>query len=190
LRAQVEATGTNLPAFAAEWRVTGFVRQGRHEEASVERPGVMPRFVCEGDRLPGDVLVLDVNYEDRSVTLHSGQETATIRPEATMAAPPPPPKSVLQMWGAGASGSAPSRITTTTINVSKPTAIRDKSGNWNVVLPGGRSYDMKGYAERHGGIKGAIEHVRERLERETDPERIHYRKEQLKALKSMEKSER
>jgi len=45
---------------------------------------------------------------------------------------------------------------------------------------------MQGYAERHGGVAGAMAHVKELMANETDPERLNYRKEQLKALKAMQ----
>ena len=76
------------PAFAAEWRVTAFIRQGKQEEASLERTGIMARFVKEGDHLPGGIVVLDVKYDERQVVLGKGKETAIIQQETTMAAPP------------------------------------------------------------------------------------------------------
>ena len=77
--AQAPQTEVSQPAFAAEWRVTAFVRQGKHEEASLERTGVMARFVREGDHLPGGIVVLDVKYDERQVILGKGKETAVIQ---------------------------------------------------------------------------------------------------------------
>jgi len=44
---------------------------------------------------------------------------------------------------------------------------------------------MESYAARRG-VQGTIEYVKERIARETDPERLAYRKEQLKALEAMQ----
>ncbi|MBI5396345.1 MAG: hypothetical protein HZA91_13700 [Verrucomicrobia bacterium] len=182
---------TNQPAFAAEWRVTGFVRQGQHQEASIERTGLMARFVREGDRLPGNVIVMEVDYDQRSVRLSDGKETAVIRADNYMAPPPQPAKGSKQKpgmpggpagsWQGQAPGAAGANVT-----VQQATAIRGADGKWNIHFPNGRSYDMQGYTERHGGVKGAIQHVKELMANETDAERLGYRKEQLKALKSMQ----
>jgi hypothetical protein len=185
---------TNQPAFAAEWRVTGFIRQGQHQEASIERTGLMPRFVREGDRLPGNVMVTDVDYDERSVRLSDGKETAIIRAENYMAPPPQPPKGSgkfpprpgfvpggqVQGQGAGTAGA--------NVTVQQATAVRGQDGKWAIQFPNGRSYDLQGYTERHGGVKGSIQHVQELMANETDPERLSYRKEQLKALKAMQAS--
>lgn len=69
--------------------------------------------------------------------------------------------------------------------IKKATAMRNEAGRWVVVFPNGRSVDMQGYAERYGGTQGAISHVRELLEKDTDPERINYRKQQLIALEEI-----
>lgn len=185
---------TNQPAFAAEWRVTGFIRQGQHQEASIERTGLIPRFVREGDRLPGNIMVTGVDYDERSVRLSNGKETAIIRAENYMAPPPQPPKGAGKapprlgfVPGGptpGPGGGAPGG----NITVQQATAVRGQDGKWNIQFPNGRSYDMQGYAERHGGVKGAIQHVQELMANETDPERLSYRKEQLKALKAMQAS--
>lgn len=182
---------TNQPAFAAEWRVTGFIRQGQHEEASIERAGLMPRFVREGDRLPGGVMVTDVDYDERSVRLSNGKEQAIIRAENYMVPPPPPPKgaSPAQRPGGAAGGMAPGSspgAAGANVTVQQATAMRGQDGKWSIQFANGRSYDMQGYAQRHGGVKGAMEHVKELMANETDPERLHYRKEQIKALMAMQ----
>lgn len=185
--ALAQMTETNQPAFAAEWRVTGFIRQGQYEEASIERTGLMPRFVREGDRLPGGVMVTGVDYDDRSVQLSNGTEQAVIRAENYMAPPPSPPKGSSQKtkpgyWPQGTSpGAAGANVT-----VQQATAVRGQDGQWAIQFPNGRSYDMQGYAQRHGGVKGAMEHVKELMANEKDPERLNYRKEQIKALKAMQ----
>ncbi len=181
---------TNQPAFAAEWRVTGFIRQGQCQEASIERTGLMPRFVREGDRLPGNVIVVDVDYDQRSVRLSDGKETAVIRAENYMASAPvpaPPKGSGLfqQQKEGGPPGAAPG-VAGANVAVQQATAVRGPDGKWNIQFPNGRSYDMQGYIERHGGVKGSIQHVQELMANETDPERLGYRKEQLKALKAMQ----
>jgi hypothetical protein len=181
---------TNQPAFAAEWRVTGFIRQGQYQEASIERTGLMPRYVREGDRLPGNVIVTEVDYDQRSVRLSDGKETAVIRAENYMAPPPAPPKGTAlfnqqKMGGPPGSKTAPG-VAGSNVTVQQATAVRGPDGKWNIQFPNGRSYDMQGYIGRHGGVKGSIQHVQELMANETDPERLGYRKEQLKALKAMQ----
>jgi hypothetical protein len=180
-----QITETNQPAFAAEWRVTGFIRQGRYEEASIERTGLMPRFVREGDRLPGGVIVTGVDYDERSVGLSNGKENAVIRAENYMAPPPPPPKGSSQKQKPGYWPSAPGTAGAN-VTVQQATAVRGQDGKWAIQFPNGRNYDMQGYAQRHGGVKGAMEHVKELMANEKDPERLNYRKEQMKALKGMQ----
>jgi hypothetical protein len=68
------------------------------------------------------------------------------------------------------------------------TVTRDANGNWQITYGDGRTMDMQSYAQRYGGIEGAMAHVQERLKGETDPERIEYRKQQMKALKAMRKA--
>jgi len=191
LMAVVESPAqTNLPPFAAEWRVTGFVRQGPHEQASMERPGVRPRFVKEGDRLPGDIVVLDVQYEERSVVIGKGKETAVIRQESVMLAPLGPPASAAKPGSVpGASGQQAAaqqqQPSSKLPAVEKATAMRTASGQWVIAFPNGRMLDMQSYVERHGGVQGAISHVRELMQDEKDPERLEYRRQQLMALKEM-----
>jgi hypothetical protein len=180
-----QIVGTNQPAFAAEWRVTGFIRQGQHEEASIERTGLMSRFVREGDRLPGNVIVVDVDYDQRSVMLSDGRETATIRAENYMAPPPQPPKGTGQFPQKAA---MPPGSAAANVNVQQATAVRDDQGKWSIQFPNGRSYDMQEYVGRHGGVKGSIDQIKELMANETDPERLNYRKEQLKALQAMQAS--
>jgi hypothetical protein len=167
----------------SEWRVTGFVRQGQHQEASLERTGLMPRFVREGDRLPGGVLVVGVSYDERSVTLIQGTETLVVRAENYMAPPPPPPKAIgmqQQQWNKGGQqGRWPNPP-------SKPTAMRDGSGRWHVVMPDGRTTDMQADAQSHGGVRKAIEHVQGRIATVNNPERVEYYKQELEALRRME----
>ena len=170
---QPEAT---QPAFAAEWRVTAFVRQGKHEEAGMERTGMMPRFVREGDHLPGGIVVLDVKYDERQVVLGKGKETAVIQQETTMT-PPPVSKTT--------ASAAPPSDTSKKSKVDKATAMRDENGRWVVAFSNGKTLDMQSYVDRHGGVAGAIQHVKELADRETDPERLEYRKQQIFALQQM-----
>ena len=183
---------TNLPPFAAEWRVTGFVRQGQHEQASMERPGVRPRFVKEGDRLPGDIIVLDVQYEEHSVVIGKGKETAVIHQETVMVAPPAPQASATKQSAApGVSGQQATEHQQQTSKlpaVEKATAMRTESGQWVIAFPNGRSLDMQSYVQRHGGVQGAMSHVRELMQNEQDPERLEYRRQQLTALKEMSRA--
>lgn len=69
--------------------------------------------------------------------------------------------------------------------IEKATAMRDENGRWVVAFPNGRNLDMQSYVDRHGGAAGAIQHVQELMARETDPERLEYRKQQLQALQQM-----
>jgi hypothetical protein len=67
--------------------------------------------------------------------------------------------------------------------------MQDANGRWHVVFPNGHAMDMQSYVERHGGIKGTMEHIKERLKDSGDnPERQEYRKQQLRALKAMQKA--
>ncbi|MCX6906424.1 MAG: hypothetical protein NTY01_00100 [Verrucomicrobia bacterium] len=175
--AQAPEPEASQPAWAADWRVTAFIRQGKHEEAGMERPGIMPRFVREGDHLPGGIVVLDVKYDERQVVLCKGKETAVIQQETTMTPPPAPPASALKQ--AGPAGEAKKS------KVDKATAMRDENGRWVVAFSNGKTLDMQNYVDRHGGVAGAIQFVKELADRETDPERLEYRKQQLYALQQM-----
>ncbi len=166
----------NQPGFAGEWRVTGFIRQGKIEEASLERPGMMARFVKEGDHLPGDIVVLDVKYDSRSVVLAKGKETAILQQETTMTPPP---------VTASSAAKAPPPPVVKKPTVDKATAMQDESGKWVVAFPNGKSLDMQAYVDRHGGVPEAIQHVQELISREQDPERLAYRQQQLIALQQM-----
>ncbi|MBI5683468.1 MAG: hypothetical protein HZC54_00175 [Verrucomicrobia bacterium] len=176
--AQSPQSETSQPAFAADWRVTAFIRQGKHEEASLERTGIMSRFVREGDHLPGGIIVLDVKFDDRQVVLGKGKETAIIQQETTMT-PAPASQTAAQKQASSAG---------TKSKIEKPTAMQDQNGRWMVAFPNGRNLDMQTYVDRHGGVAGAIQHVKELMERESDPERLAYRKEQLIALQRMSAS--
>ncbi|MCX7824964.1 MAG: hypothetical protein N2689_05345 [Verrucomicrobiae bacterium] len=184
---------SSVPAFAADWRVTGIIRQGGGAQASLEHPSVRSRFVKEGDRLPGDITVVAVSYAERSVTLTNGKETAVLRAGNAMAAPPPPPKSITmiqqEQMQAAMKNMAADRNQGPKGNFARRGAVtRDANGNWVIQYGDGRTMDMQSYAQRFGGIEGAMAHVQERLKGETDPERIEYRKQQLKALKAMRKA--
>lgn len=186
-------TNSSVPAFAAEWRVTGIIRQGGGAQASLEHPNVRSRFVKEGDHLPGDITVVEVNYAERSVTLTNGKETAILRAGHAMAAPPPPPKSITmmqqeQMQAAMKKNGGDKNPGPKPNFLRKATVIRDAEGRWQITYGDGRTMDMQSYAQRFGGIEGAMAHVQERLKGETDPERIEYRKQQMKALKAMRKA--
>ncbi len=174
--------GDAVPEFAAEWRVTGMIRQGSHAEASLERTGVMARFVREGDQLPGGVTVKQVDYNNRSVTLAKGNETAVIQPENIMAAPPPPPKPVGMSQQStnkgGKSGLWPNPP-------QKPTAMRDGNGRWHIVMPNGHAEDMHAYAEKYGGVKGAADYIKGHLQTPHRPDREEYHQQQMEALKQM-----
>ncbi|MBI5818986.1 MAG: hypothetical protein HZA88_08350 [Verrucomicrobia bacterium] len=171
---QSQQPEVSQPAFAAEWRVTAFIRQGKQEEASLERTGTMARFVREGDHLPGGIIVLDVKYDERQVVLGKGKETAIIQQETTMAPPPASQTAVQKQAVAVKKG-----------KVEKATAMRDENGRWVVAFPNGRNLDMQSYVDRHGGVAGAMQHVQELMARETDPERLEYRKQQLQALQQI-----
>jgi len=168
----------------SEWRVTGFIRQGQHQEASLERAGLRPRFVCEGDRLPGDLLVLEVNYDARSVTLSNGKETIIVRAENYMAPPPVPPKTATAQAQQGQWGGWKNRRD----GAGGQLGMQGGANRWNIPLPNGQSFDMKSYVARHGGVNATMEHVRGLMERETDPERMRYRREQMRVLKAMSDS--
>jgi len=88
LWAQDKKPNKDEPAWAAEWRVTGIIRQGQRVEVNMERSGLRPRFVREGDRLPGDVYVLWVNYTERSVTITNGKELVVRYAANGMVSPP------------------------------------------------------------------------------------------------------
>ncbi len=183
LMAQDPSAG-NAPSFAAEWRVTGIIRQGNHAEASMEKAGMRARFVREGDQLPGDVTVVLVDYQNRRVTLAKGVETAILQPASTMAPPPPPPKGygIPQLLSAnqgGQTGPWPNPP-------PKPTAMRDRTGRWHIVLPNGHSEDMHAYAQKYGGVRGATEYLINHLKSPHSPEREDYHKQQLEALQQMQ----
>jgi hypothetical protein len=69
--------------------------------------------------------------------------------------------------------------------IDKATAMRDENGRWVVAFPNGKNLDMQSYVDRYGGIAGAIQHVKELADRETNPERLEYRQQQLEALQQM-----
>ena len=185
IMAQDPKTSGTVPAFASDWRVTGVIRQGNRAQASMERTGVRSRFVHEGDRLPGEITVVQVDYGNRSVTLAKGNETAVIQVENVMAPALPPPKAVGMHQQTdnkvNQQGSWPNPP-------QKTTAMRDGNGRWHVVFPNGHSTDMQSYAERFGGIKGAIDHVKEHLKNESNTERAEFHKQQLEALNQMQAS--
>jgi hypothetical protein len=169
-------------SWAAEWRVTGIMRQGGRAQASIERPGVMARFVKEGDTLLGSIAVLEINYPRRSVTLTDGKDVAVLRVSSAMA-PPPQPVVVTQQQNPDKNkGSWPNPP-------EKTTAMQDGNGRWHVVFPNGHAMDMQSYVDRHGGIKGTVDHVKDHLKRGNDnPERQEFHKQQLRALKEMQKA--
>jgi len=74
----------------------------------------------------------------------------------------------------------------TNISVQTATAVRKPDGKWIVQFPNGNQMDMESYAARHGGVKNAIEHIKELMPGETNPDRLAYRKEQIKALEAMQ----
>lgn len=180
--AQEPTAGSALPEFAAEWRVTGMVRQGGRAEASMEKAGVRPRFVREGDPLPGGVTVIQVDYDNRTVTLSKGNETAVLQPESIMTAPTPPAKPIgMSQQAANKDGKAglwPNPL-------QKPTAMRDGNGRWHIVLPNGHAEDMHAFAEKYGGVKGATDYLKDHLQTPHRPEREEYHQQQLEALKKM-----
>lgn len=182
LWAQDAKNGKDVPAWASELRVTGIMRQGGHEQASIERPGVMLRFVREGDTLPGHITILDIDYGHRNVTMTDGKDIVTIRVAHVMAAPPRPVVAPQQQDGKGnKQGLWPNPP-------QKPTAMQDGDGRWHVVFPNGHAMDMQSYVERHGGLQATVEHIRERMKGDDNPERREYRVQQLRALKSMSKA--
>jgi len=182
LPAQNLSNNKDASSWAAEWRVTGIMRQGGHAQASIERPGVMARFVKEGDTLLGNIAVLEINYPHRSVTLTDGKDVAVLRVASAMA-PPPQPVVVAQQQNPDKNkGSWPNPP-------EKTSALQDDNGRWHVVFPNGHAMDMQAYAERHGGIKGTMDHIKEHLKNDGDnPERQEYRKQQMRALKAMQKA--
>jgi hypothetical protein len=175
--AQAPQPEASQPAWAADWRATAFVRQGKHEEAGLERPGMMARFVREGDQLPGGIIVLDVKYDERQVVLGKGKETAVIQQEMTMM-----PAPIIKVPTAPVVSAPP---VSKKPKIDKATAMRDENGRWVVAFPNGKNLDMQSYVDRYGGIAGAIQHVKELADRETNPERLEYRQQQLEALQQM-----
>jgi hypothetical protein len=138
--------------------------------------------VKEGDTLHGNVAVLEINYPRRSVTLTDGRDVAVLRVASAMA-PPPQPVVVAQQQNPDKNkGSWPNPP-------EKTTALQDADGRWHVVFPNGHAMDMQAYVERHGGMKGTMDHIREHLKNGGDsPERQEFRIQQLRALKAMQKS--
>lgn len=184
LWAQDAKNHKDVPPWATDLRVTGIMRQGGQEQASVERPGVMLKFVKEGDTLSGHVVVLDIDYAHRNVTMTDGKDIVTIRVANVMAAPPKPVVVAQQQQqdkeGKQKSWGKPERTT----------AMRDDNGRWHVVFPNGHAMDMQSYVDRHGGLQATIEHVRERMKSDDNPDRREFRAQQLRALKSMSKADR
>lgn len=181
LWAQDAKSSKDVPAWATDLRVTGIVRQGGHAQASIERPGVLARFVREGDSLLGSVVVLEINYAQRNVTMTDGKDIVTLRVANVMAAPPRPVVVAQQPSPNNQQGGWPNPP-------EKTTAMRDGNGRWHVVFPNGRAMDMQSYAERHGGIQATMDHVREHLQRDDNPDRREFHVQQLRALKSMHKA--
>lgn len=179
--AQAPQPEASQPAFAAEWRVTAFIRQGKHEEAGLERTGMMARFVREGDHLPGGIIVLDVKYDERQVVLGKGKETAILQQETTMTPATPSQAAAAKQ----AVAPPPQADAGNKSKIDKVKAMQDGNGRWMVAFPNGRTLDMQTYVDRHGGVAGAIQHVKDLMERETDPERLEYRRQQLIALQGM-----
>ena len=180
--AQNPSPGDAVPEFAAEWRVTGMIRQGHHAEASLEKTGVRARFVRDGDLLPGGITVKHVDYDNRSVTLARGNETAVIQPENIMSAPPPPPKPAGMAQQPAGKGAKPGLWPNPP---PKPTAMLDGNGRWHIVMPTGQAEDMHAYAENHGGVKGAMTFLKDHMKTPHKPDREDYHKEQMEALKQM-----
>jgi len=184
LWAQETKNHKDVPPWAAELRVTGIMRQGGHAQASIERPGVMAKFVREGDSLPGHIIVLEINYAHRNVTMTDGKDIVTLRVANVMTAPPQPVVVAQQQQGADKNnnqGTWPNPP-------EKTTAMRDGEGRWHVVFPNGRAMNMESYAERHGGIQATIDHVKEHMKNDDNSDRREFRVQQLRALKSMSKS--
>lgn len=171
----------DVPPWAADLRVTGIMRQGGQEQASIERPGVMLKFVREGDTLPGHIVVLDIDYAHRKVTLTDGKDIVTIRVANVMTTPPKPVVVAQQQEGKEGKQKSWGKP-------EKATAMRDDDGRWHVVFPNGHAMDMQSYVERHGGLQATVEHVRERMKSDDNPERREFRVQQLKALKAMSKA--
>ncbi|MCX6908718.1 MAG: hypothetical protein NTY01_11830 [Verrucomicrobia bacterium] len=184
LWAQETKNHKDVPPWAAELRVTGIMRQGGHAQASIERPGVMVKFVREGDSLPGHIIVLEINYAHRNVTMTDGKDIVTLRVANVMTAPPQPVVVAQQQQGADKNnhqGTWPNPP-------EKTTAMRDGEGRWHVVFPNGRAMNMESYAERHGGIQATIDHVKEHMKNDDNPDRREFHVQQLRALKSMNKA--
>jgi len=143
------------------------------------------RFVKEGDTLPGEITVLQVNYTERYVTVGKGGETAVIHAKNAMLPAIPPPKVAgmsqqQQRGGFGnqGQGSWPNPP-------QRTTAMRDGNGRWHVVFPNGNAVDMQSVVERRGSVQAAIEHAQGHLERESSPERTEYFREEIRALRAM-----
>lgn len=185
LWAQDTKNNKDVPSWATDLRVTGIMRQGGHAQASIERPGVLARFVREGDSLLGSVVVLEINYTQRNVTITDGKDIVTLRVANVMAAPPRPVVEVQQQQQGASKGNNQGAWPNPP---AKTTAMRDGDGRWHVVFPNGRAMDMQSYAERHGGIQATMDHVREHLKRDDNPDRREFHAQQLRALKSMNKA--
>lgn len=183
LWAQDAKNHKDVPPWAAELRVTGIMRQGGHAQASIERPGVMAKFVREGDSLPGHIIVLEINYAQRNVTMTDGKDIVTLRVANAMTAPPQPV--VAQQQPQEGKGG---KQNTWPNPPEKTTAMRDENGRWHVVFPNGHAMDMQSYVDRHGGLQATLEHVKERMKSDDNPERREFRIQQLRALKSMGKA--
>jgi hypothetical protein len=185
LWAQDIKSGKDVPAWAAELRVTGIMRQSGHAQASIERPGVMAKFVREGDSLPGHIIILEINYAQRNVTMTDGKDIVTLRVANVMTAPPRPMMVAQQQQPGQNKGGSPGAWPNPP---EKTTAMQDSEGRWHVVFSNGRSMDMHSYAERHGGVQASIDHVKEHLKTDENPERREFHAQQLRALKSMSKT--
>ena len=185
LWAQDAKNPKDAPAWATDLRVTGIMRQGGQEQASIERPGVMLRFVKEGDALPGNIIVLEIDYGHRNVTMTDGKDIVTLRVANVMAAPPRPVVVAQQQSQQDGKGGKPSLWANPP---KKTSAMRDDNGRWHVVFPNGHAMDMQSYVDRHGGLQATFEHVKDRMKNDTNPDRREYRIQQLKALKAMGKA--
>lgn len=181
LWAQDAKNHKDVPSWAVDLRVTGIMRQGGHAQASIERPGVMARFVREGDSLTGGVMVLEVNYAQRNVTMTDGKDIVTLRVANVMAAAPRPVVATQQPSSNNPQGGWPNPP-------DKVTAMSDGNGRWHVVFPNGRAMDMQAYAERHGGVQATIDHLREHVKNDDNPDRREFRVQQMRALKAMNKA--
>ncbi len=182
LWAQDAKNHKDAPQWAADMRVTGIMRQGGQEQASIERPGVMLRFAKEGDSLPGNIIVLEIDYAHRNVTMTDGKDIVTLRVANVMSAPPRPVVVAQQQEGKGGKQNLWANPP------KKTSAMRDDNGRWHVVFPNGHAMDMQSYVDRHGGLQATVEHIRERMKSDDNPDRREYRIQQLKALKSMGKA--